>query len=590
MSRLLYVVTHGISARKLLKGQLRWMRERGHTVAVAAAPGPDLDAAGLAEGVETLSVPMEREIAPLADLRSLVLLFRQIRRWAPDVVLASTPKAALLGTTAAWVARVPGRLTLVRGLRLETATGCTRKILAATERLTVRLATDVLAVSPSLSRRLEALKLVGPGRASVLGSGSSNGVRVERFAVAEGARQAVRSQLGIPEEVPVVGFVGRFTRDKGLPELVEAVTRLRTEHPDLRLLLVGDYESGDLVPAATRAVLDADPLVVRPGFVDDPAPLYAAMDVLAFPSHREGFPNVPLEAASAGLPIVGFRATGTVDAVLEGETGALVNIGDVAGLAREIGRYLDDSDLRARHGAAGRERVTEAFAPEVIWDALATRIDQITARNPARPILDAVSRVVDLTGAAIGLVLLSPVVAGTAIQVARKLGRPVLFRQVRAGLHGQPFEMVKFRTMTDARGHDGALLPDAERLTPFGHFLRATSLDELPELWNVLKGDMSLVGPRPLLMRYLDRYTPEQARRHEVRPGITGLAQVSGRNAISWEEKFALDVWYVNHRSLALDLMILAKTIHKVVRRDDVSAKDHATMPEFMGTAPPPAR
>ena len=184
-----------------------------------------------------------------------------------------------------------------------------------------------------------------------------------------------------------------------------------------------------------------------------------------------------------------------------------------------------------------------------------------------------------------GLILLSPVLAGLALAVRRRLGSPVLFRQVRPGLHGEPFEMVKFRTMTDARGPDGALLPDAERLTPFGQFLRSTSLDELPELWNVVKGDMSLVGPRPLLMRYLDRYTPEQARRHEVRPGITGLAQVSGRNAISWEEKFALDVWYVDHASFWLDLKILVQTVLKVVRRDDIAADAHVTMPEFVGTA-----
>ena len=190
----------------------------------------------------------------------------------------------------------------------------------------------------------------------------------------------------------------------------------------------------------------------------------------------------------------------------------------------------------------------------------------------------------DRLAAGAGLVALSPVLVGLGAAVAWKLGRPVLFRQVRPGLDGEPFEMVKFRTMTDVRGPNGALLPDADRLTPFGRFLRSSSLDELPELWNVLKGDMSLVGPRPLLMRYLDRYTPEQARRHEVRPGITGLAQVSGRNALSWDEKFALDVWYVDHRSLALDLKILAQTVLKVMRRDGVSATDHATMPEFTGS------
>ena len=201
----------------------------------------------------------------------------------------------------------------------------------------------------------------------------------------------------------------------------------------------------------------------------------------------------------------------------------------------------------------------------------------------AKPALDRV-----LAGAA--LVVLSPVVVSTALAVRRKLGSPVLFRQVRAGLGGRPFEMVKFRTMTDAQGPDGRLLPDADRLTPFGLFLRSSSLDELPELWNVVRGDMSLVGPRPLLERYLDRYTPEQARRHEARPGITGLAQVSGRNALSWPDRFALDVWYVDHQSPWLDLKILARTVAKVVRRDGVSAEGHATMPEFVGSSDAPER
>jgi lipopolysaccharide/colanic/teichoic acid biosynthesis glycosyltransferase len=170
--------------------------------------------------------------------------------------------------------------------------------------------------------------------------------------------------------------------------------------------------------------------------------------------------------------------------------------------------------------------------------------------------------------------------------VRRKLGSPVFFRQVRPGLHGQLFEMVKFRTMTDERGTDGALLPDAQRLKPFGRFLRSTSLDELPELWNVFKGDMSLVGPRPLLAEYLPLYTPEQARRHEVRPGITGWAQVNGRNAISWEDKFALDVWYVDHRSWWLDMKILWLTVFKVLLRDGISVAGEATMTRFTGSNP----
>jgi len=192
-------------------------------------------------------------------------------------------------------------------------------------------------------------------------------------------------------------------------------------------------------------------------------------------------------------------------------------------------------------------------------------------------------RLLDLTAAVLGLLALALPLLALTLLVRRKLGRPAFFRQTRPGLHGRPFQMVKFRTMTDARGADGALLPDADRLTPFGRFLRSTSLDELPELWNVLRGDMSLVGPRPLLMEYLPLYTPEQARRHAVRPGITGWAQVNGRNALSWEEKFALDVWYVDHQSLWLDIRILWMTAVKVLRRQDISAPGEATVEYFKG-------
>ncbi|MGP1681597.1 MAG: sugar transferase [Giesbergeria sp.] len=193
-------------------------------------------------------------------------------------------------------------------------------------------------------------------------------------------------------------------------------------------------------------------------------------------------------------------------------------------------------------------------------------------------------RLLDLTTASLSLLLLCIPLAVLTLLVRRKLGRPAFFRQVRPGLHGKPFEMVKFRSMTDARGPDGALLPDADRLTPFGRFLRASSLDELPGLWNVLKGDMSLVGPRPLLMEYLPLYSPEQARRHEVRPGITGWAQVNGRNALGWDDKFKLDVWYVDHRSLWLDIKILWRTARKVLVRDGISAAGEATMPRFTGS------
>jgi len=193
-------------------------------------------------------------------------------------------------------------------------------------------------------------------------------------------------------------------------------------------------------------------------------------------------------------------------------------------------------------------------------------------------------RGLDIVLSALGLVVLSPLLVTLMVVALCIQGRPIFFMQKRPGLNGQPFDLIKFRTMRDAFDEHGNLLPDAERLTRFGQFLRRTSLDELPELWNVLRGDMSLVGPRPLLMEYLPLYNDEQARRHEVRPGITGWAQVNGRNAISWEEKFALDVWYVDNRSIGLDLKILLMTFISVLRRQGINQPGHATMEYFCGT------
>lgn len=190
----------------------------------------------------------------------------------------------------------------------------------------------------------------------------------------------------------------------------------------------------------------------------------------------------------------------------------------------------------------------------------------------------------DIAGAAAGLVIFSPILAAAAVAIRVSMGRPIFFRQARAGLRGRLFAIVKFRTMRPEAPGSRGTASDAERLTPLGRFLRATSIDELPTLWNVLRGDMSLVGPRPLLPEYLERYTPEQARRHEVKPGITGLAQVSGRNALSWEEKFRLDVAYVERRSFLLDVKILWLTAIRVLRREGISHPGEATMPEFLGS------
>ena len=203
---------------------------------------------------------------------------------------------------------------------------------------------------------------------------------------------------------------------------------------------------------------------------------------------------------------------------------------------------------------------------------------------------DIAKRAMDVAGATAGLVGTLPITVPVAIAIRTTMGSPIFFKQERPGKDGEPFELIKFRTMREPKPGEGMLETDGLRITPLGHFLRSSSIDEFPTFWNVLRGDMSLVGPRPLLMRYLPRYSPEQMRRHEVRPGITGWAQVNGRNALNWEQKFAHDVWYVDNRSLGLDLRILLMTVLKVLEREGISQEGQATMSEFMGNGKPAVR
>lgn len=379
--RIAVLTTHGMTLQILARGQLAFLAGRGFDVVAVAAPGDDLDVVARRERVATAAVPgLRREISPPADLLALLRLRRLFRRLAPDLVLAGTPKAGLLGTLAARWARVPRCVYALRGLRLETATGARRAILATTERIAAGAAHRVLCVSPSLRRRYVELGLARPDRVSVPGDGSSNGVDVKRYQPATGEeKQAARRAFGLPAAAVVVGFVGRFTRDKGIEDLARIwIDELRPSHPDLHLLLLGDWEEGDPVSPSVRAALDGDPRVVLPGFVADTAPGYHAMDLLVFPSHREGFPNVPLEAAASGLPVTGFAATGTVDAVADGESGLLVPVGDRNALTVAVVRYLSDPILRRSHGEAGRSRATTLFANERVWsawaDALATEL------------------------------------------------------------------------------------------------------------------------------------------------------------------------------------------------------------------------
>jgi lipopolysaccharide/colanic/teichoic acid biosynthesis glycosyltransferase/glycosyltransferase involved in cell wall biosynthesis len=556
-----------------------------------SSPGKNLCDVAAMEKVASIAIPMERQIAPVEDLVSLWRLWRTVRQVRPTIVDASTPKAGLLTGIAAWLARVPCRVYTLRGLRLETASGLKRAMLWAAEWVACACSHRVVCVSPSLRARAIGLRLVSPAKAVVLAKGSG-GVDLTRFSPAYRSSpqtETLRIKLGIPSGAPVLGYVGRFVKDKGIRQLVKSFQQLRRTYPSLRLLLVGDFEEGDPVEPEVRRYIESEAATIRPGFVSDTAPYYALMDVLALPTYREGFPGVPLEAQASGVPVVTTRATGAVDSIIDGVTGFLVPVGDTDALTSAVGELLSDSELRQRMGKAGRERMERDFHPEFIWGALVHLYRDLVEEKLGDPALTHESgtpwakRLLDVVLAACGLVLLAPLLAAVAMLVKLLLGSPVLFRQERAGWRGCHFECLKLRTMTDARDANGQLLPDADRLTRLGRFLRSTSLDELPELINVIRGEMSLVGPRPLLAKYLERYSAEQMRRHNVRPGITGWAQINGRNAQNWDQRFEMDLWYVDHWSFGLDLSILCTTVWQVVRREGIAQPGHATMPEFRG-------
>jgi lipopolysaccharide/colanic/teichoic acid biosynthesis glycosyltransferase/glycosyltransferase involved in cell wall biosynthesis len=378
-------------------------------------------------------------------------------------------------------------------------------------------------------------------------------------------------------------------------DLMLACRRALDEGVDLELHFAGDGPCRRELEAAGTGLGLAERLVFH-GHIADRARLAALLDtsdLFVMTSATEGLPRALVEAMARGLPAAGTRTGGVRELVRESE---LFPVGDVGALASLIASLACDPGRLAamsRHSIATASQYTaDILSPrrirlyEVLRKKAASPRSAPQASNPYRTWG---KRLFDLALTIPGLILWLPLLALLSLVVHFKLGSPILFRQQRPGLGGQPFTLYKFRTMADTRDARGNLLPDRQRLTGLGRFLRQMSLDELPELINVLKGEMSLVGPRPLLMHYLERYTPEQARRHEVKPGITGWAQVNGRNALTWEEKFRLDVWYVDHSSLWLDLGILLTTLWKVSKREGISQAGQATMEEFKGSPVHPA-
>lgn len=563
-----------------LRGQLAEMKAHGFEITAISSPGSALGEFGEQQGIDVIGVPMSRQITPLADLRALWSLVKHLRELRPMIVHVHTPKAGLLGSLAALIAGTPVRIYHLRGLPLETASGWRRRVLRWTERVTCAASHRVISVSHSLRELAVRERLVPARKVTVLAGGSGQGVdangRFDPDRLPADARTAKRREYQIPDDAFVIGYFGRLVRDKGILELIAAWRQLAAEHPQLHLLIAGGAEDRDALPADALATLREDSRIHWIGWDWETPPLFAAVDLVVVPTFREGFPNVPLEAAAMRKAVVGTRVTGCVDAIADGTTGTLVPPRDAPALAAAIATYLANPGLATRHGVAGRERVRTSFRRELIWDALHATYRELIANAHDRA--DTITRALDVAGAATILAAAAVPIAALSAAVAFNMGRPVLFSHERPGLGERPFRMYKFRTMTDRRGPDGEPLPDRDRITPLGALMRRTSLDELPELFNVLRGEMSLVGPRPLLMRYLPFYTPVERHRHDVRPGVTGWAQLHGRNTVTWDRRLAYDVWFVENRSVRLYLEILLSTLTLVARREGVVVDPSSTM------------
>jgi lipopolysaccharide/colanic/teichoic acid biosynthesis glycosyltransferase len=567
------------------RSQIECLIRAGETVEVIASPGPELDELGRRCGIKTHAIPMLRRISPLHDIEALARLWWVLRQMKPDVVHASTPKAALLGLTAGLLAGVPVNIFHVLGLPHLAAKGTRRFALIASTIWSYLLADSVFCVGPSMASIVR--KYPGKDKTFVPGFGSVDGVdamsRFDPYHFQRSKSEEFRRNLGISLDAMVALFVGRLVRDKGVVELAIAWTKLTSDWPGTYLVLAGKVEAHDPLPQDTLALLQQSPNVRFCGYIEDTPVAYAAADIFVLPTYREGLGCVLIEAGAMGLPVIATRVPGCVDAVVDGITGTLIPARDADALENALQRYLADDKLRAQHGRAGRAHALDRFLPEPIREQTYAEYKRLLTRHRRRS-YRLCKRALDLGVATTLLILLSPVLLCLALIVRFWIGSPILFRQMRPGLHGRPFTMYKFRTLTDERDMEGALLPDEERLPALGQFLRSMSLDELPELWHVLTGEMSLVGPRPLLMEYLPRYSRTQARRHEVKPGITGWAQINGRNRLSWDEKFELDVWYVENGSMLRDLSILFRTVGAVFRRDGISHQGHVAMPLFLGT------
>ncbi|MFV0422576.1 sugar transferase [Oleidesulfovibrio sp.] len=565
----------------LFRGEfIRGLVAAGHDV-VCTAPENDAETrAALAElGVRYRIVPLRRTgMNPVYDLITFFSYLWTFLEERPDVVLTSSIKPVIYGGFAAWLARVPRKFGMITGLgyaftHTEGIKGVLNKLVKGLCRAAMPRYEAIFFLNPDDKNLFASENLISRTKHVVL---NGEGVNLDHYAYCQ------------PQtEPPEFLLIARLLKAKGVPEFCEAAIRLKKRYPHAVFRLVGWHDKGpDSIEDADLARWTAGG-VQYDGSMADVRPALCASSVYVLPSHREGTPRSTMEAMSTGRAIVTTDAPGCRETVKDGVNGYMVPVHDIDALEKAMERFITTPELITEMGRQSRTMAEERYNVREVNRTIFKTMrlpEHASAPRLKRSTSPVIKRAFDLALAIPAFVVFLPVMAVVALTVRVKLSRDIFFRQVRPGTDGKPFTIIKFRTMTDECGPDGKLLPDEQRLTRFGKFLRASSLDELPELWNVIKGEMSLVGPRPLLMQYLPLYTPRQATRMDVRPGITGWAQVNGRNAVDWDAKLEMDAWYVENHTIWLDLRILFLTVWKVFRSEGVSKQGHATTDVFTGS------
>ncbi|MCW4463446.1 sugar transferase [Sphingomonas sp. BT-65] len=550
---------------------LREMIAEGHDVVACA---PDEDPATIAKlsamGVRFRQVPMDRTgTNPWRDLRTLRAMVRTIRAEAPDIILAYTQKPIVYGGIAARLAGGGARFfAMVSGLGhvysedgpASWTRATLRRLTSLLYRVAVARAAGIFVFNADDADEMRRHGIVGRGRRIVQVPGS--GIDTTDF-----------RHVPVPEGAPVFLLIARLMRNKGIGEFVEAAASVRDLYPDARFQILGPHESGPAGFAAEEVETWRARGIEYLGATRDVRPWLAQASVFVLPTwYREGLPRTILEAMATGRPIITTDMPGCRETVVPGENGLLIPPRDAPALAQAMAQLAADPALVRSMGAHSRQLAQQRFRVDKVNAQLLGEMSLTGAPpvpHPRRALSD--YRLAERGLAMLTLVAAAPLLLLVAGAVALMLGRPVLFRQRRAGQGGRTFQLVKFRSMSHASTGDGRLLPDAARLTGFSRLLRRSRLDELPELWNIARGEMSFVGPRPLLPETVDAMGERGKRRGAVRPGLTGWAQVNGNALLSDADKLALDLWYIDNRSLARDAKIVLRTLAMLTHGERIS-------------------